>query len=75
MIAPDDQRDLVIRFFVCFSRFEYAMKAAGWVCAGKGDAAEPDWNRVVRQLKEADRAKESGSWDASSHRGFEVSPE
>jgi len=55
MIAPDDQRDLVIRFFACFSRFEYALKAAGWVCAGKGDAAEPDWNRVVGQLKQADQ--------------------
>jgi hypothetical protein len=54
LTAPDNQRGLVIRFFVFFSRFEYAMKAAGWACAGRGDAAEPDWNRVVRQLKHAD---------------------
>ena len=55
--APEDKRDLVLRFFVAFSRFEYAMKAAGWARAGRGDAAEADWNRVVRQLKQADQAE------------------
>lgn len=50
---PGDQREIVFHFFAAFSRFEYAMKAAGWARSGKGDAAEPDWDRVVKELKRA----------------------
>ncbi|MBF0167808.1 MAG: helix-turn-helix domain-containing protein [Alphaproteobacteria bacterium] len=37
-------RDLVLRFFYCFSRFEYALKAAGYAKAGRNGEALPKWD-------------------------------
>jgi hypothetical protein len=36
-------QDLVCRFFAVFSRFEYAMKAAGFVHTNRFGRAMPDW--------------------------------
>jgi hypothetical protein len=44
--------ELVLLFFSMFSRYEYAMKAAGHVHAGSGDAAEPDWAYIDQALRE-----------------------
>jgi len=42
----------VLRFFVTFARFEYAMKAAGlFQRARASDAAEPKWSEITATLK------------------------
>lgn len=46
--------ELVMRFFSMFSRYEYAIKAAGHVHVRGGDAAEPDWQYVIDVLGKLD---------------------
>lgn len=46
-IAKSDDRDQAIIFFLFFSRFEYALKRAGFV-AEVGDA-KADWTRYAQQ--------------------------
>jgi len=47
-IAGDDE--LVLDFFVDFSRFECALKRAGFVKPGSSGSASPDWNRFAAML-------------------------
>jgi len=42
--------ELLLEFFVVFSRFEYAMKAAGWYRRDVA-RAEPDWNGLITELE------------------------
>ena len=42
-------RELVLRFFAFFSRFEYSLKRTGFLKAG--DKAEPDWNTYANSLR------------------------
>lgn len=43
--------ELAALFFSIFSRYEYALKAAGHVHVGPGDAAEADWDHVDEVLR------------------------
>jgi hypothetical protein len=45
--------ELTLAFFVFFSRFEYALKAAGKATARRGDAAEANWQIVELALRQA----------------------
>jgi hypothetical protein len=45
---------LTLSFFATFSRFEYALKAAGKVRAGIGGAAEANWQEVENAIRQAD---------------------
>jgi hypothetical protein len=47
--------ELVLEFFLVFSRFEYAMKAAGWTRPDR-TAAEPDWQRLIREIQTENHA-------------------
>ena len=42
-IVPKEHRDLVLRFFLVFSRFEYALKRAGFI-NGSSDSVQPSWD-------------------------------
>lgn len=58
-------KELLIEFFVVFSRFEYALKRARY--CKSNNAAMPDWDRFAcecKELKSADvlRLKEVGSY-------------
>lgn len=44
---------LVLQFFVTFSRFEYALKRAGFVRGDRYDNAWPDWQRFAKERLEA----------------------
>jgi|SRR3990172_4137985 len=44
-------RDLVLDFFWKFSVFECALKRAGFLRAGRKNAAEADWDRFGRQVQ------------------------
>src|SRR6266699_1578234 len=47
--------ELLLEFFLVFSRLEYAMKAAGWIKTD-GGTAEPDWPRLIDELQHEDEA-------------------
>jgi hypothetical protein len=42
--------DLVLEFFANFSRFEYALKRAGFVKSDRHLNAMPDWDRFARKV-------------------------
>ena len=42
-------RDLVLRFFATFARFEYSLKRSGFL--KPGDKAEPDWDTYANSLR------------------------
>jgi hypothetical protein len=45
----------LLEFFVTFSRFEFALKACGFVKSGFSGNAEPDWNKFILMIsKESD---------------------
>ena len=44
-----DNDELVLRFFATFSRFEYALKRAGFVRSDVYNNALADWQRFVRK--------------------------
>jgi hypothetical protein len=46
-LVPD--RDLVLRFFAVFSRFEYSLKRCGFLKAG--EKAEPNWDKYANSLR------------------------
>lgn len=48
----EKNKELVFEFFMVFSRFEYALKVAGWTRPIK--RADPDWNEVSTKLQEAE---------------------
>lgn len=41
---------LAVAFFQEFARTEYALKASGWIRAGRNDDAHPDWDRFAREV-------------------------
>jgi hypothetical protein len=43
-----DNGELILRFFVTFSRFEYALKRAGFVRGDRNDAL-PDWSTFAKE--------------------------
>lgn len=45
-----DDGDIVLRFFVIFSRFEYALKQSGFVKTGGYDSAMPDWDTFADKI-------------------------
>ena len=44
-----DDGELVLQFFVAFSRFEYALKRAGFVKNSAYDTALPDWQKFAKK--------------------------
>jgi hypothetical protein len=42
-------RDLVLRFFAVFSRFEYSLKRSGFL--KRGEKAEPNWDTYANSLR------------------------
>lgn len=42
--------ELACELFAVFSRFEYALKEAGYYRAGRNNAAEPDWERFGQEI-------------------------
>ena len=40
----------VVKFFLIFSRFEYALKSAGFLCTDSYEAARPDWNKFSDRI-------------------------
>jgi len=51
-----DTGELVLQFFITFSRFEYALKRAGFVKNGAYGNASPDWQRFAKKRLEAQLA-------------------
>ena len=52
--APFLDRDLLLDFFMLFSRFEYALKRAGkYARGGRNDSAEPDWEAFANDATAA----------------------
>jgi hypothetical protein len=47
--------ELLLRFFMTFARFEYALKASGHVRAGENGAAKANWHAVEAALGTDDR--------------------
>jgi hypothetical protein len=47
---PGLTNELLLEFFLVFSRFEFAMKAAGWTRPDR-DAAEPDWRCLIDEVE------------------------
>jgi len=45
----NDFRDKCFEFFYWFSRFEFALKAKGYVKEGSYNAASPDWEKFSRE--------------------------
>ncbi|MCA9469783.1 MAG: hypothetical protein KC643_30660 [Nitrospira sp.] len=43
-------RDLVLRFFGAFSRFEYSLKRSGFLVAGSNDQAQANWDSYANSL-------------------------
>ena len=53
--SPTLDRDLLLEFFMLFSRFEYALKRSGrYARAGRNDSAEPNWELFASDA--------SGAW-------------
>lgn len=52
--------DAAFRFFKLFAQLEYAMKAIGYVEAGRHDQATPDWTRFVNERGTAVMEMQSG---------------
>lgn len=46
-VIDDEEFAPALRFFVLYSRFEFALKMAGFVCAGRQDNAVPAWDRFA----------------------------
>lgn len=44
--------ELAVEFFKEFARTEYALKAAGWLRAGRNREAQPDWERFALETRE-----------------------
>jgi len=44
-----DNDELVLQFFITFSRFEYALKRAGFVKSGPSNSALPDWSKFAKE--------------------------
>lgn len=51
-IVPEEHRDLVFRFFLVFSRFEYALKRAGFTAGSSGNA-KPGWDSFASKYPSA----------------------
>src|SRR2546426_9475946 len=51
-IVPKHHRDLVFRFFLTFSRFEYALKRAGFITAS-GTDIKPGWDKFSSKHRPA----------------------
>ncbi len=52
-IGDEVTKNLVINFFVVFSRFEYAMKRSGYLkndSKKKDRRAEPDWDKLANKI-------------------------
>ena len=49
LLALVTDRDLVFEFFAVFSRFEYALKRAGFL--RQKDKAEPDWSKFSESIR------------------------
>jgi hypothetical protein len=43
-------RELVLDFFLRFSRFEFALKITGYAC-GDDARVDPDWNRFAADIR------------------------
>ena len=52
-----ENKDLVLKFFTIFSRFEYALKASGAIKVLRDDAAEADWTIVEKAIQELSPGK------------------
>src|SRR5215472_12270251 len=48
-LLTGDDGDIVLQFFVTFSRFEYALKRAGFVKGDRNGNALPDWCRFASE--------------------------
>jgi len=53
-------RDLLFAFFVRFSRFEYALKAGGYLLSGKQDGVRPNWDAFTSDLEQGDPSRLPG---------------
>ena len=64
-IANSEDRKLAIEFFICFSRFEYALKRRGFTC-GDTRSVKPDWDSFAikynSQFKQGLRGKLLEAW-------------
>ena len=49
-LIPEDHRELVHRFFLVFSRFEYALKRAGF-SNGSLDSVHPAWEKFAAKYR------------------------
>ena len=47
--ATSVQKELLLKFVIVFSRFEYALKRGGY--RQKGDAAKPDWDKFAQECE------------------------
>lgn len=56
---------LVFEFLGVFSRYEYALKATGFVREGRGGQAEPSWHRYCEQHGEALLADDEPEFSAA----------
>jgi hypothetical protein len=57
----DIDRELLLKFFIVFSRCEYALKRSGFTNGQDGVKVEPNWDKYIKLLKadfNADRTDE-----------------
>ncbi|MCU7886555.1 MAG: hypothetical protein KZQ82_20385 [Candidatus Thiodiazotropha sp. (ex Lucinoma annulata)] len=61
-----DVKELVYKFFLYFSRFEFALKKSGFVCAGHRNSAQVDWNKF-HQTYSSDYVIDTDEGDLLEH--------
>lgn len=61
---PENNRDLVITFFIAFSRFEYALKEQGFVIRNQGKVTA-NWDAFAASLREDFRQERSRELQAA----------
>ncbi|WP_104041654.1 hypothetical protein [Vibrio hyugaensis] len=44
-------QNLVYKFFLQFSRLEFALKESGFVTSGQRNSAQPDWNAFIEKYE------------------------
>ena len=74
-IGPGVSDDLILKFFLTFARFEYALKESGFTRTDL-DYASPDWNRFINEVEGEDSIDRNatGHTDSTSQRQLVGSP-
>ena len=61
---PALSRDLLLRFFLTFARFEFALKNAGYAAGNEREVA-PDWGTFARSIRDDFECEHSPALDSA----------